>query len=97
MLVADGPLGHRNGHEVAAADPHRVVLSGTERRRFRVRTETVAGRDLGSIVSRELADGNVHETAAGSRLWSNSNPSTRWCSRLLRTPRSEAPSQLLSI
>ncbi|MBB6646035.1 urease accessory protein UreE [Halobellus ruber] len=69
MLVAERYLGHRDDAEVAArlsnADPHRVVLSDTDRRRSRVRTETQAGADLGIVVAAELGDGDVLETAEG--------------------------------
>ena len=70
MRVADRYLGHREESEVAArlsdADPFRVVLSDTERRRSRVRTETVGGVDLGIVVSRELGDDDVLETDDGA-------------------------------
>lgn len=69
MLVADSYLGHRTDSATAdrldGADPHRVVLDDTDRRRSRVRTETEAGRDLGVVVADELADGDVLETADG--------------------------------
>jgi urease accessory protein len=69
MLVAERYLGHRDDAGVAArlseADPHRVVLSDTDRRRSRVRTETAEGADLGIVVAEELGDGDVLETAAG--------------------------------
>lgn len=69
MLLAEDHLGHRNDPTVASrvadADPHRVVLSDTERRRSRVRTETTDGVDLGVVVARELGDGDVLETADG--------------------------------
>lgn len=69
MLVADIHLGHRDDPAVAerldVADPHRVVLSETDRRRSRVRTETVAGHDLGVVVGHVLADGDVLETTDG--------------------------------
>jgi len=70
MLLADQYLGHRDDATVASrladAEPHYVVLSDTDRRRSRVRTETVEGADLGVVVSRELGDGDVLETAAGA-------------------------------
>lgn len=69
MLVADTHLGHREDPAVAErlddANPHRVVLSETDRRRSRVRTETEAGRDLGVVVGHVLADGDVLETTDG--------------------------------
>lgn len=70
MLLAEQYLGHRDDAAVASrladADPHRVVLSDTDRRRSRVRTETTEGVDLGVVVPRELGDGDVLETAAGA-------------------------------
>jgi urease accessory protein len=70
MLVADTHLGNRDDPAVAErladADPHRVVLSATDRRRSRVRTETVAGRDVGVVVGRPLDDGDVLETDDGA-------------------------------
>ncbi|WP_255152239.1 urease accessory protein UreE [Halorarius halobius] len=42
-----------------------VTLSDTERRRSRVRTETVDGRELGIVVGRELEGGDVLETESG--------------------------------
>lgn len=70
MLVADTYVGHRGDPSVAAlladADPHRVVLSDTERRRSRVRTETTDGRDVGVVVGRVLADGDVLATESGA-------------------------------
>jgi len=70
MLVADSYLGHRDDPAVddrlAGADAHRVVLSDVERQRSRVRTETEAGRDLGVVVARDLADGDVLETEDGA-------------------------------
>lgn len=69
MLVADTYVGHREDPDVAErladADPARVVLSDVDRRRSRVRTETEDGRDLGVVVGRELADGDVLETDSG--------------------------------
>ena len=69
MLVADSYLGHRDdpivADRLAGADPHRVVLSETERRRSRVRTETADGRELGVVVGHVLADGDVLETTDG--------------------------------
>ena len=70
MRVADRYLGHRDESDVAErlsdANPLRVVLSDTDRRRSRVRTETVDGVDLGIVVSRELGDGDVLETDDGA-------------------------------
>jgi len=69
MLVAKTYLGHREETAVADrltdADPHRVTLSDTDRRRSRVRTETDDGRDVGLVVGRELRDGDVLETEEG--------------------------------
>lgn len=69
MLVADAYLGHREDPAVrdrlAESDPRRVVLSDTDRRRSRVRTETVAGEDLGVVVARDLGDGDVLATESG--------------------------------
>lgn len=69
MLVADSYLGHRTDDDVAArldgTDPLSVVLSATDRRRSRVRTETDDGRDIGIVVARDLADGDVLETESG--------------------------------
>jgi urease accessory protein len=80
MLVADEYLGHRDDpavaarlspadgsgdDQIAAEGVHRVVLSETDRRRSRVRTETAAGRDLGVLVARDLADGDVLATRDG--------------------------------
>ncbi|WP_247006049.1 urease accessory protein UreE [Halorientalis litorea] len=70
MLVADTYLGHRTDDDVAArldgADPSRVVLSATDRRRSRVRTETDDGRDIGIVVARDLTDGDILETESGA-------------------------------
>ena len=70
MLVADTYLGHRDDDAVAeavdASDYATVVLSDTERQRSRVRTETTAGRDLGIVVARDLADGDVLEAEDGT-------------------------------
>ena len=70
MLVADTYLGHRNDDAIAGAvdtsDHATVVLSDTERRRSRVRTETADGRDLGIVVARDLADGDVLEAEDGT-------------------------------
>ncbi|AAV44839.1 urease accessory protein UreE (plasmid) [Haloarcula marismortui ATCC 43049] len=70
MLVADTYLGHRDGDaipETVEASAHAtVVLSDTERQRSRVRTETTAGRDLGIVVARDLADGDVLEAEDGT-------------------------------
>lgn len=69
MLVADTYLGHRDEEHVAErlaeSAYHRVVLSDTDRRRSRVRTTTDDGTDLGVVVARDLADGDVLETEAG--------------------------------
>lgn len=69
MLVADSYLGHRTDDDVAAqldeTDPYHVVLSATDRRRSRVRTETDDGRDIGIVVARDLGDGDVLETESG--------------------------------
>ncbi|GGJ07838.1 hypothetical protein GCM10008995_17200 [Halobellus salinus] len=68
MRVADRYLGHREMPDIAArlsdAGPLRVVLSDTDRRRSRVRTETVDGADLGIVVPGELGD--VLETEDGA-------------------------------
>jgi urease accessory protein len=70
MLVAERYLGHRDDEAVAsrlaATDPLRVVLSDVDRRRSRVRTETVGGTDVGIVVARELGDGDVLETDDGA-------------------------------
>ena len=70
MLVADTYLGHRHDDSVAenfdASDCATVVLSDTERQRSRVRTETTDGRDLGIVVARDLADGDVLEAEDGT-------------------------------
>ncbi|KAA9395816.1 urease accessory protein UreE [Haloarcula sp. CBA1130] len=72
MLVADTYLGHHDDDSVAenldASDCATVVLSDTERQRSRVRTETTDGRDLGIVVARDLADGDVLEAEDGSRI-----------------------------
>ena len=69
MLVAKTRLGHREDAEIAAvlaeADTHRVVLSDTERRRSRVRTETTDGADIGIVVADDLGNGDVLETDGG--------------------------------
>lgn len=69
MQIADSYVGHRDDPKVtdrlADADPHRVVLSDTDRRRSRIRTETTDGRDLGVVVARDLGDGDVLETEDG--------------------------------
>jgi urease accessory protein len=63
MLVANTYLGHRDDDAIAEAvdtsDHATVVLTDTERQRSRVRTETTDGRDLGIVVARDLADGDV--------------------------------------
>lgn len=70
MLVADTYLGHRDDDaipETVETSAHAtVVLSDTERQRSRVRTETTAGRDLGIVVARDLADGDVLEAEDGT-------------------------------
>ncbi|MBV0903852.1 urease accessory protein UreE [Haloarcula salina] len=70
MLVANTYVGHGDEEDVAdrlaAADSVSVVLSDTERRRSRVRTETADGRDLGIVVARDLADGDVLEADDGT-------------------------------
>jgi len=72
MLVADTYLGHRDDATVAedidTSDHATVVLSDTERQRSRVRTETTDGRDLGIVVARDLADGDVLEAEDGTRI-----------------------------
>jgi urease accessory protein len=68
MLVARAHLGRADDPDVAARlgpDPRRVVLTDTERRRSRVRTETTAGEDLGIVVARDLRDGDVLATDDG--------------------------------
>ncbi|MDS0260684.1 urease accessory protein UreE [Haloarcula sp. S1CR25-12] len=63
MLVADSYVGHREDAAVADrladADVGTVVLSDTDRRRSRVRTTTADGEDIGIVVARDLADGDV--------------------------------------
>jgi urease accessory protein len=64
MWVADSYVGHRDDPDVASRlgdDPTTVVLSDTDRQRSRVRTETTDDRDLGIVVARDLADGDVLE------------------------------------
>ncbi|GGO00729.1 urease accessory protein UreE [Haloarcula pellucida] len=72
MLVAETYLGHGEDADLAArladADPVRVVLSDTERQRSRVRTESTEGEDVGIVVARDLADGDVLETDDGTLL-----------------------------
>jgi len=72
MLVAETYLGHRDDGTVAenlgASDFTTVVLSDTERQRSRVRTETTEGRDLGIVVARDLADGDVLEAEDGTLI-----------------------------
>lgn len=69
MLVADNYIGHRDDSSIAdrLADTasHRVILSDTDRRRSRIRTETDDGHDLGVIVARNLGNGDVLETKGG--------------------------------
>jgi urease accessory protein len=69
MLVAKTHLGHRGDAGIATrladADVHRVVLSDTERRRSRVRTETTDGVDIGIVIATDLGDGDVLETDRG--------------------------------
>ncbi|KOX94017.1 urease accessory protein UreE [Haloarcula rubripromontorii] len=70
MLVAETYLGHRDDDSVAEAidgsDHATVVLSDTERRRSRVRTETTDGRDLGIVIARDLGDGDMLEADDGT-------------------------------
>ncbi len=70
MLVADSYVGHRSDATVADrladADPVTVVLDDTDRRRSRVRAETTAGEDVGIVVARDLADGDVLATEDGT-------------------------------
>ena len=72
MLVVREYAGHRDDPAVAerltGTEPLRVVLSNTERRRSRVRTTTVDGRDLGVVVARDLADGDVLVTEDGTPI-----------------------------
>ncbi|WP_254273409.1 urease accessory protein UreE [Haloarcula marina] len=70
MLVADTYLGHEDddglADRLAEADTVTVVLSDTDRRRSRVRTETTDGEDIGIVVARDLGDGDVLETEDGT-------------------------------
>jgi urease accessory protein len=70
MLVANDYLGHRADDSVAerlaGTEPVTVVLSDTERRRSRVRTETTDGRDVGIVIARDLGDGDVLEADDGT-------------------------------
>ena len=70
MLVADSFLGHRADPAIAdrldSSDPLHVVLSDTDRRRSRVRTTTDDGRDLGIVIARDLADGDVLKSEDGT-------------------------------
>ncbi len=70
MLVADTYLGHRDDPAVAeqltAGEAITVVLSDLERQRSRVRTDSVDGQDLGIVVGRDLADGDVLEAEDGT-------------------------------
>jgi urease accessory protein len=63
MLVADTVLGNRADPEVAdrldEADPLRIDVTETERRRSRFRTKATDGTELGVVVGRELEDGDV--------------------------------------
>jgi urease accessory protein len=72
MDVADRYLGDRADPTVAdRLDDESyltTVLSDTERRRSRVRTETVDGRELGIVVGRELEDCDVLETESGDLI-----------------------------
>ena len=68
MLVADTYLGHRDDDAVEPSNHATVVLSDTERRRSRVRTETTDGRDLGIVIARDLADGDVLEAEDGTHV-----------------------------
>ncbi|WP_284008407.1 urease accessory protein UreE [Haloarcula pelagica] len=72
MRLADSYVGHRADPAVEkrltapATDPVTVVLSDTDRRRSRVRTETDDGRDLGVVVPQDLGDGDVLEADDGT-------------------------------
>jgi urease accessory protein len=70
MLVAEEFVGSLDDEDVAervdAADPLRVAVDETERRRSRFRTTAADGTDLGVVVARELRDGDVLST--GDRL-----------------------------
>ena len=70
MLIADSFLGHRADPAIAdrldSSDPLHVVLSDTDRRRSRVRTTTDDGRDLGIVIARDLADGDVLKSEDGT-------------------------------
>lgn len=69
MDVADRYLGPHEDPDIAdrldEEEYLTVALSDTERRRSRVRTETVGGRELGIVVGRELEDGDILETESG--------------------------------
>ncbi|WP_436911018.1 urease accessory protein UreE [Halosimplex marinum] len=70
MLVAEEFVGTVDDEAVAErvdrADPLRIAVDGTERRRSRFRTTAEDGTDLGVVVARELRDGDVLTT--GDRL-----------------------------
>ncbi len=70
MLVADTYLGHRDDpavdEQLTAGEAITVVLSDLERQRSRVRTESADGQDLGIVVGRDLADGDVLEAEDGT-------------------------------
>jgi len=70
MLVAEEFVGRLDdeavAERVASADPLRIAVDETERRRSRFRTAAGDGTDLGVVVARELRDGDVLST--GDRL-----------------------------
>lgn len=72
MLVAERYVGNRADPDVddrvRDAETERVVLTDTERRRSRIRTETTEGREIGVVVGRDLADGDVLEADDGRLL-----------------------------
>lgn len=80
MLLAETYVGHRddpsvadrlaaaNGDADGGTELHRAVLTDTERRRSRIRTETTDGLDLGVVAGRDLADGDVLEAENGSLI-----------------------------
>jgi urease accessory protein len=67
MWVAESYVGNRETSDVDEPDTT-VVLTDTERRRSRVRTETTDERELGITVGRELRDGDVVATENGDRI-----------------------------